>query len=212
MRQLAMRKTWIWLGMLAMEALAAAPRTAWSAPLLGVDLDPATPGVQSSIELAPGASFDVDIVISGVDAASSLSGFELDLDFTSSVVLATSVADGGFLLATVLTVQSDLAAPDVEFAEVTLGLGGATGSGVLARVAFQAVGIGTSALSLSDVILTHVVRPGVVEAVSIGGLSSASVRVVAPGSAAVPEPAGALLFATGTAFVAAALRRPRADA
>jgi hypothetical protein len=206
MRQQAMRCTFWSLSILALAVL---PGAGGAAPLLAVDVDPATPGVQSSIELAVGASFSVDIVISGVDAASSVSGFELDLDFASSVVVATSVSDGGFLLAPVLLVESDIAPPDVNFAEVTLGLGGATGSGVLARVAFQAVGLGTSALALNDVIVTHVVRPGVVEVVPLEGIANASVRVVGPGSSPVPEPTGALLFGAGMWVVAARLRRAR---
>ncbi len=201
-----MRKAMIRLGFLA---LALAPLSARSAPLLAIDVDPATPGVQSSIDLAPGAVFGVDILISGVDAASSVNGFEFDLDFASSVLSATSVTDGGFLLAPLFAFETNLAAPDVNFAEVTLGSGGAVGSGVLARIVFEAVGLGTSALTLNDVILSHVVRPGVAMAIPIEGISNASVTVRPAGGQAVPETGGALLFAVGFTIAGFAIRRSR---
>jgi hypothetical protein len=198
-----MRKLLISLGILALAGL---PRPAAAAALLAVDVDPGTPGVQGSLALAPGESFGVDILISGLDAATSLHGFEFDLDFAPSVLSATSVVDGGFLLAPVFAIETDLAAPDVNFAEVTLGAGGAVGSGVLARLVFQTLGEGTSALTLGDVILSHVVRPGVVEAIPIEGITNASVRVEAAGGAVVPEPTGALLFSVGSLVVGSAIR------
>jgi len=154
-----MRNAMISLLILAVLGL---PQVARSAPILALDVDPGSAGIQSTRTLSPGDVVTVDVVIDDVEAGASLNGFELDVDFASSVLSATSVVDGGFLLPVRLAFEMNLAAPDVNFAEVTLAGGGAIGGGVLARITFEAIGLGTSALSLNDVILTSVLRPGVV--------------------------------------------------
>jgi len=194
----------IFLGMLA--ALGQ-PERARSAPILAVDVDPGSAGIQSTRTVAPGALVPVDIVIAGVESDASLNGFELDVDFVSSVLSATSVVDGGFLLPVRFAVELNLAAPDVNFAEVTLGGGGAVGDGVLARITFEAIGLGTSALTLNDVILSSVIRPGVVVTLPIAGIHHASVRVV---ESVIPEPTAALLFATGGVVLGLQDRRRKA--
>ena len=128
-------------------------RMAGAAPIVSVDADTATPGIQSTSSVGGALSLSVDIVISGVEASSPLNGFELDLDFDPTLLSAVSVSDGGFLLAPTFVVQNTLGILSVEFAEVTLGPGGAIGSGVLATVVFDVIGDGTSALDLNDVVL-----------------------------------------------------------
>jgi hypothetical protein len=110
-----------------------------AAPIVAVDTDPGTPGIQSSSELFGVASFSVDIVISGVDAGAPLNGFEFDVHFDPSLLLAVSVLDGGFLLDPIFVVQNDIGSMSVEFAEVTLLPAGASGSGVLATIVFEVI-------------------------------------------------------------------------
>ncbi len=201
-----MRKLMIILGTLAAAGL---PLAAGAAPILAVDVDIATAGIQSTTTVAPGSVFSVDIVIAGVEVGGSLNGFEFDLDFAASVLSATSVLDGGFLLPVRFPIEADLAGSDVNFAEVTLGSSGAVGGGVLARVTFQALGVGTSFLNLNDLILTSVVRPGVVVTLPIVGITNASVLVADDAGPVIPEPTAALLFASGGVTLAAAIRQRR---
>ena len=61
--------------------LALASAGALAAPIVSVDADPGTAGIQSSVTVLQGTSFQVDIVISGVDAAMPLNAFDFDLFF-----------------------------------------------------------------------------------------------------------------------------------
>ena len=114
------------------------PLSAEAGPIVSVDMDPSTPGVQSTLTVTDGTSFTVDAFILGVEAAALLNAFEFDLSFDSSLLNATSVFGGGFLVAPASTVESDLLSPDVNFAAVTLGFAGALGSGILANITFIA--------------------------------------------------------------------------
>jgi hypothetical protein len=139
-----------------------------------------------------GDPFSVDIIITGVEAAHPLNGFEFDLDFDPSVIAAVSVSSGGFLLSPVFPVQSIVGATSVEFAEVTLLAAGASGDGVLATISFIAMGTGISALDLNDVILTE---PFGVQLFP-DRIDDGSVTV-----AAIPEPNAGLVFGIGFSVV-----------
>ena len=167
--------------------------------VISVDLDPGTAGVQSALTVAPGDPFFVDVFISGVPAATPLNAFEFDLDFNPSVVSAVSVGIGGFLLAPAIVSESNVAPPDVNFAAATLLPAGASGDGVLAQVAFNAVADGISALTLNDVNLS---RPFGVPLTGFT-LSNGSVTVA---SVSVSEPATLLLFGAGL-FALVGVRR-----
>lgn len=177
--------------------LISAPR-ALAAPVLAIDLDPGTPAVESSADLALGGSLTLAITIANVDAAAPLNAFELDLDFDPAILAATAASVGGFLALPNDVAEADLAAPDVNLLYYTLGPGASSGSGVLAFVTFEGVSPGTSALSLSDVILS---APFGVD-IPVGGLNAASIRVV-------PEPESALLGALGLVGLALAGARRR---
>ena len=167
------------------------PVTVWAIPIVSVDVDPTTPGIQTSIIVSPSTSFAVDIVIAGVDSTAPLNGFEFDLSFDPSILTATSVADGGFLLPPVFVVQSIIGAMIVEFAEVSLLPAGASGAGVLATIMFDAIDPGTSALDLNNVLLT---APFGLE-IPTESVNDGSVTV--QGATAVPEPGTLLLFGSG---------------
>jgi hypothetical protein len=174
---------------LAGACVLAATPVALAVPIVSVD----APGTVSA-----GSSFSVDITISGVD---NLNGFELDLLFDPSVLAAVFVSDGGFLGAPVFEVQNDIGLMKVEFAEVILGPGGASGAGVLATIGFDALLPGVSVLDLQNVLLAAPF--GVPIPVGVLGGSVA----VAPLVAVIPEPTASLLYAVGFACVACRRRR-----
>ncbi|MGR3218584.1 MAG: cohesin domain-containing protein [Candidatus Anammoxibacter sp.] len=110
--------------------------------------------------LGIGDSLTVDIRIDGVADPDTVLGFEFDLDFDTTVFDAVSVVDGGFLTQPVFAVENDISGADVNFAEATLGVSTASGSGVLATVTFEILSIGpggvldVSGFDLNDVILS----------------------------------------------------------
>jgi hypothetical protein len=177
---------------LSIAALLALANRAAAAPIVSVDVDVLTPGIQSSFDVDVGESFLVDVVIEGVEAGASLNAFSIDLGFDSALVSATGVADGGFLLAPVFVLLQDLTAPEVNFQEVTLGPVGAVGSGTLARVSFEANSAGTLALDLNDVTLS---QPFGV-AISDFSVNDGGIRVM-PAATAVPEPGTEILLMLG---------------
>ena len=167
-----------------------------SAPIVSVDADPGTAGIQATTVVAPGSSFSIDIVIEYVDPVAPLNAFELDLFFDPSVLSATSAVDGGFLLDPTFVVQNSIGVMSVEFAEVTLLPFGASGSGVLVTITFDAIGGGTSVLDLQNVILSAPFGVEILtEAINDGAVS------------VVPEPSSALLFSVGMLVVGGKLRR-----
>jgi hypothetical protein len=189
---------WIYL----VSVLVAGFATSASAlPIVSVDADTTLAGVDSSRTVMGGSTFSVDIVISGVDAGSPLNGFEFDLFFDPSVLTATSVVDGGFLLAPVFQVQNSVGVMSIEFAEVTLLPDGASGSGVLATIVFEAALAGNSALDLQNLLLA---APFGVP-IETDGIADGSISIA--GSNPIPEPSSGLLFALGFAVVGSSVSR-----
>jgi len=170
---------------------------AGAALVVAVDVDPATAGVQSSRDVGLSGTFEVDVIVLGIEAPNSLNAFEFDLLFDPTFVEAVSIMDGGFLLDDVFEVQSTIGASSVEFAEVTLGAMGASGGGVLATIVFAPVSLGTSTLDLGVVILS---APLGLE-IATDSIDDATVSVV-------PEPTTALLVAVGLGCLAARGRLP----
>jgi hypothetical protein len=72
--------------------------TAQSPISLSIDMDPETPGIQSTRQVAPGASFAVDVVVEGVPADRPLGAFQFSLVYDDTVILAPEVADEGTAL------------------------------------------------------------------------------------------------------------------
>ncbi|MGR3220253.1 MAG: cohesin domain-containing protein [Candidatus Anammoxibacter sp.] len=116
--------------------------------------------VGSTDGLGIGDSLTVDIRIDGVADSGTVLGFEFDLDFDTTVFNAVSVVDGGFLTQPVFAVENDISGSDVNFAEATLGVSSAVGSGVLATVTFEILSIGpggvldVTGFDLNDVIVS----------------------------------------------------------
>jgi hypothetical protein len=158
-------------------------RSAQALPLVSVDVDPDAPGVQSTRTLTLGSLVSIEILVSDVEASQPLHAFELDLAFDSAIALAISVASGGFLGSPSVVVESDFAAPDVSFAQTRLGTSGVSGAGRIVVIGFEAAGLGTTLLSLSNVLLS---APDGVPIPDLA-LADASLTVV-------PEPAPALLL------------------
>lgn len=171
-----------------------------ASPIVSVDTDPSTAGIQSASDLSGVTSFSIDIVISDVDPTAPLNAFEFDLDFDPALLTAVSVIDGGFLLDPIFVVQSNTGIMSVEFAEVTLLPAGVSGSGILATIAFDVIGDGTSVLDLNDVLLS---APFGVP-IATAGIFDGTVRV---GGNPIPEPSAALLFGIGLVCVASDLSR-----
>src|SRR3990172_8344689 len=96
-------------------------------PIVFVDTDPATPGIQSALNILLGNPFTVDVVITGVEGSQPLNAFQFDLVLNPLVLVATGVVSGGFLPAS-FVLPLDTAPPDVNYAEISLG-GGAIGGG-----------------------------------------------------------------------------------
>ncbi len=119
--------------------------------IVSVDMDPSSPGVQSTRTVQQGDMFDVDIFIEGV---TNLSAFEFDLSFNGSVLTANDVVDGGFLADPVFVVEKVIGASAIMFAESTLGLNTASGDGALATASFTADAAGMTTLDLSNVALS----------------------------------------------------------
>jgi hypothetical protein len=170
-------------------------------PMVSIDMDPTLAGVQTAVTVDLGDSFSVDVVAEGILPSSPLNAFEFDLLYGGAILGATLLADGGFLLPPSLVIQSELGPPEVGFAALTLAPIGASGSGVLASISFIALGLGSIALTLNDVLLS---APFGLEIAGVV-LNGASVRV--QGASPVPEPALLSLLLVGVA--AYGMRRRR---
>lgn len=190
-----MKKLALIVGLLALLLCAS---SAGADPMIALDLDPVTMGIQSTISVTPGAQFTIDVVITDVDAANPLNGFTFDLAYNPAILMADAVVAGGFLLPTVFVSEMDLTAPDVNFTATTLGPSGASGSGVLSSLTFTAKSTGFSQLSMNDVAISN--PSG--QAIALAGISGGGVTVT-------PEPATVLLLATGVFTLAVLSRRQR---
>jgi Cohesin domain len=150
-----------------------------------------------------GDAFALDVQ---VDDVAGLYGFQFDLLFDPTIVRAVDVAEGPFL--TSGGAATSFAPGDIDntfgtvlFTGNTL-LGpapGASGSGVLARLTFQALAEGRSPLAFGNVVLLDAALE-VIGSTAFGR----SLDV-----AAVPEPASALMTAVGLAALAATLQGRR---
>ena len=160
-----------------------------------------TVSVISPPTVESGASFSVDIRIEDVDAGSPLNAFELDLLFDASVLSPLSIAAGGFLLAPTFVLEETLGAVSVAFAELSLIPLGAIGDGVLATISFEAIGVGTSSLELTDLVLSEPFGAPIATADIIDG------TVEVEPTSAIPEPSGLLLSLVGFGIAAACVPR-----
>lgn len=160
-------------------------------PTVSVDTDPATAGIQSSRAVMTNETFDVDIFVADVDPLSPLNGFQLELTFDPAVLTLVSAADGGFLLNPVMPIANDIdnALGSLLFSSITLGDVGASGDGVLTRLVFQSLAVGSSLLDLDNILLSAPMGIPIPLASAVDG----SIRVPSP--VAVSEPAVLTLLA-----------------
>jgi Cohesin domain len=151
----------------------------------------------SALSVAVGQTFSLDIQISSV---SDLYAFQFDLDFAPSVLAATGVTEGTFLLTAGGTFfvpgTIDNVAGSISFVADTLigPVSGASGDGVLAEIDFTALLAGVSPINISNEILLdsnlNVIPDSVVDG-----------SVMVQGSQVIPEPTSLFLILAGMAVM-----------
>jgi hypothetical protein len=151
-----------------------------------------------------GNSFTVSITITG---AADLYAFQFDLGFDPTVLQATSVAEGAFLPSggTTFLVPGtidNVAGVISSVADTLVGpVSGVNGNGDLIDVNFDAVGTGTSALTLANEIFLDSTLTDVTDSVTFTG----SAVTVSP--SIVPEPATLALVVLGIVSLEVIRRR-----
>ena len=183
----------------------------------GLALLPEAPVHAIAIEFQPadttvgvGATFDVDVVVSGLEDGIDeiVSSFDLSVIFDAAVVAATNVTFGA-LLGDPLSIQGDLLGPGrATFSELSLLSDAALAalqpdSFTLATLTFEALAPGFTTLEFDPVTAPGILLVGRDAAVlQLESVGAGSVTVVA-----VSEPHGLLLLAMGLLSIAAV--RPR---
>ena len=178
-----------------------------AAPIVSVDMDPTTSGVQSSLTVQQGESFSINIFVSGVEPTFPLNGFQLTLTDGSALATAESRTLGAFIPAPPATPLPPIPLPftagsSVLIGGTAIGFVGNIGSGILATVDFVANAAGTTSLALSSVVLTSppaIPIPGVTTVSGLLTIESGPSQLSAP-------PALALLLLGGLATWVAARR------
>ena len=189
-------RTLVLLGLLA---LAPAPR---ALPIVSIDTDLLTAGVQSTASVASGQSITVGVVATGVDPP-GINGYDLALAFDATAVAGSGSTDGGFLLAPALAVLDLVLPGSVRRSAISLvPVVGATGDGLLATFSLSTLAAGDVALALSLVQLSGV---GSTQALGLDDVRGATLRIAAPVSA----PGTAVLVGAALLGLATARRRVR---
>ena len=189
-----------WKHFLAAVLLGASTQ-AWAAPILSFSTGPAA---------QVGSTVTYNIAI---DDIADLYSYQFSINYDARYLRALNVTEGAFLGTAGSTVSGvigmDTGLIDFVYGSLLGPTPGASGSGLLASITFEAIGAGTSALSFADVIFLDSVGDDIA---GLTALSGQGVVLADPGGPVdVPEPASVLLFGAGLAG-AAALRRRRTGA
>jgi len=145
-------------------------------------------GVDPLLYADIGTSFDVDIILG---STLGLAGFEFDLDFNSSMLVATAITSGNLLALPVLTLEKNISVGSIELAQATaIPFSGVdiTSPSVLATVSFDIIGSGSDFLTLNNVFLTNSFSSSIIPV----DLSHGELRV-----SAVPSPGVLVLMLSG---------------
>jgi len=185
------------VGLTAALGVLLAGRVAQALPMLSVDVDPATSGIQTSITVVVGSTFSVDV---RVDDVSGLFAYDIDVDHNPAVLDATNVTEGPFLASggTTFFSPDDSSNPVNVVATLLSVVTGVSGSGVLYSIEYSALAPGVSTLEFTLADLADD-QQTTIEV----GLSGASVTVVER----VPVPSTLLMLGIGVAGLVAARRR-----
>lgn len=181
---------------------------AWNKRLLiALLLGAASAGASAAAVLSVSASPNPAIVGSTVDLSvliddiSDLYGYQFSLSFDPSVLRATAVTEGDFLAGGGATSPGyegiDNATGTVSYVYNTLlGPGaGVSGSGTLAHIRFDVIGIGSTPLTFGDALFLD------------SHTADIAVRIESTPLQAVPEPATYLMMGVGLVGLAALRRR-----
>lgn len=166
----------------------------YAIPIIAIDTDPLTTGLQSSLDITIGDIFTVDVLVMGIDTLNPLGAFQFDIAYDPSVFEALSVTSANSLAPPFFS-QHTLT-PEVRLADTSISFNTGSNSELfpygdfrLASVTFGGIGLGNSILALNDTTLTDSFLFS--ESISHNTMD-ADVRV-----APVPEPATILLLTTG---------------
>lgn len=162
-------------------------------PILGITPDNKT--------VTAGDIFTLDVTVTDI---TDLGSFVFDLKFDPSILSVSSIHEGSFLPGAGFTTfnPGTFGSGEVGLISGDLLFGGASGSGVLASITFDALAVGTSSIILASAVLEDSdfpvsaipfdLNPGFVEVLSPGTPPSPT-----PTPAPVPEPATMVLFGSG---------------
>jgi hypothetical protein len=182
--------------------------SAWAAPALAAD--PLLTFVATPDPVHQGQGVDISVMVSNV---SDLYGYNFSFSFDTSLLQAVSITEGSFLSSAGSTyfgaVDLDNTTGTINYAYGGLfgPVPGASGSGTLATIHFNAIGTGSSALSFvaaDTVLVNSSIDPSNSTITPL--LTNTTLTVAAP----VPEPAHYLMLLAGLAGIAAWRRRQSA--
>ena len=69
----------------------------YAIPIIAIDTDPLTTGLQSSLDITIGDIFTVDVLVMGIDTLNPLGAFQFDIAYDPSVFEALSVTSANSL-------------------------------------------------------------------------------------------------------------------